>query len=207
MLFGCESAAAEPFIGNLLMSDNRFELNYHIGRAVPLYAYLYHEYLYNFMGNQVCSPFDECDDKSLWYRIGYSFAAGDSMTLVLDQDGNPKSRWGSIETDYIPDREKVLTFVSNLSRLWREQAAKYIFGGRMVETPDVECETIVLHKNIGGLAKESDSVLPAVICTAWAGKEGERVTLLVNPTETEQACFVDGERVLVPALDACLRSK
>ncbi len=207
MLFGCESAAAEPFIANLQMSDNRFELNYHIGVAVPLYAYLYHEYLYNFMGNQVCSPFDECDDRSLWYRIGYSFAAGDCMTLILDQDGNPKSRWGSIETDYIPNGEKVLTLVANLSRLWREEACGILYGGRMVAAPTVECGTVTLHKNIPGLAKESDSVLPAVICTAWEGKGGERVCLLVNPTETEQECFVDGERVLVPALDARLLSK
>ncbi|MBR5602016.1 MAG: hypothetical protein IKW24_05245, partial [Clostridia bacterium] len=57
MLLGCESAAAEPFMGNLLMSDNRFELNYHIGTPVPLYAYIYHEYLRNFMGNQVSCPF------------------------------------------------------------------------------------------------------------------------------------------------------
>jgi hypothetical protein len=207
MLFGCESAAAEPFIGNLLMSDNRFELNYHIGVPVPLYSYIYHEYLYNFMGNQVCSPFDECDDRSLWYRIGYSFAAGDCMTLILDQDGNPKSRWGCIETDYIPDRDKVLMLVSNLSRLWREKAKDFIFGARMIEAPIVKCGTVTLHKNIEGIANESDSVLPAVICTAWEGKEGERVCLLVNPTETKQECLVDGECVLVPPLDACMFKK
>lgn len=203
MLFGCESAAAEPFIGNLRLSDNRFELNYHIGTPVPFYSYVYHEYLYNFMGNQVCSPFDECDDRSLWYRIAYAFSAGDSMTLVLDQDGNPKSRWGNIETDYIPDREKVFTLVSNLSRLWREELHDVLYGGRMVAAPTVECGTVTLHKNIGGLAKESDSILPAVICTAWETENGGRLTLLVNPTEEEQECFVDGSRVCVPPLDAC----
>ena len=45
MLFGCESAAAEPFIGNLLFSDNRFELNWRLGEPIPLYSYIYHEYL------------------------------------------------------------------------------------------------------------------------------------------------------------------
>lgn len=200
MLFGCESAAAEPFIGNLLMSDNRFELNYHIGVPVPLYSYLYHEYLYNFMGNQVCCPFDECDDRSLWYRIAYSFAAGDSMTLILDQDGNPKSRWGGI-SDYIPDREKVLTLVSNLSRLWREETCGTVYGGRMVPAPQIECGTVTLHKNIEGLVKESDSVLPAVICTAWERESGERMLLLVNPTETEQSCRIDGREMTVPPLD------
>ncbi|MBR7162620.1 MAG: hypothetical protein IKD35_01455, partial [Clostridia bacterium] len=52
-LLGCESASSEPFIGNLLFSDNRFELNHFIGKAVPLYSYLYHEFVHNFMGNQV----------------------------------------------------------------------------------------------------------------------------------------------------------
>ena len=205
MLFGCESAAAEPFIGNLQMSDNRFELNYHIGVPVPLYSYLYHEYLYNFMGNQVCSPFDECDDRALWYRIGYSFAAGDSMTLVLDQDGNPKSRWGDLVTDYIPDRKKVLTLVSNLSRLYRECAGDVLFGGRMVAPPEIVCETVTLHKKFGRPAREEDCTLPAVICTAWEGDGGRRAVLLVNPTEGEQVCFVDGVRVGVPPLNACLR--
>ena len=45
MLLGCESAAAEPFIGGLLMSDNRYELNYPFGTVVPTYAYIYHEYV------------------------------------------------------------------------------------------------------------------------------------------------------------------
>ena len=205
MLFGCESAAAEPFIGNLLMSDNRFELNYHLGRAVPLYAYLYHEYLYNFMGNQVCSPFDECDDRSLWYRIAYAFAAGDSITLVLDQDGNPKSRWGNIETDYVPDGEKVLTLVANLSCVFRENLKEHIFGARMTATPHIDCDTVTLYRKMEGLASKRDCVLPAVISTAWECMDGMRLLLLVNPTETEQECVVDGVRVRVPALNACCR--
>ena len=126
------------------------------------------------------------------------------MTLVLDQDGNPKSRWGNLATDHIPDREKVLTLVSNLARLRREVLGEVLFGGRMTVPPEVACETVTLHKNIGGLYRESDSVLPAVLCTAWEGTDGNRVVLLVNPTEEEQVCLVDGRRVCVPALDACL---
>ena len=204
MLFGCESAAAEPFIGNLLMSDNRYELNYHNGVAVPLYTYLYHEYLYNFMGNQVCSPFDEEDDRSIFYRLAYSFAAGDSMTLVLDQDGNPKSRWGSIKTKYIPNKEKILAFVARLVRLYKEEAQRYLYGGRMVAPPCVECKTLTLHKNIEGIYEEGDSVLPAVIVTSWRGEGEARVTLVVNPTEEEQVVLLDGQELRVPALDGKL---
>lgn len=82
MLLGCESAAAEPFMGNLLFSDDRYELCYDIGRPVPMYSYLFHEYLHNFMGNQVCCYFPPTTD-ALLYRIAYSFAAGDAPALVL----------------------------------------------------------------------------------------------------------------------------
>lgn len=49
---GCESAAAEPYMDLLPFNDLRFEINYLVGRPVPLYAYIYHEYVNNFMGNQ-----------------------------------------------------------------------------------------------------------------------------------------------------------
>ena len=206
MLFGCESAASEPFIGNLLMSDNRYELNYHIGIAVPLYTYLYHEYLYNFMGNQVCSPFDETDDRSIFYRLAYSFAAGDSMTLVLDQDGNVKSRWGNLSTDYIPNKERILAFVARLTHLYKTEAKKYLYGGRMVAPPSVECATVKLHKKMDGVPVECDSILPALLVTSWEDGNGGRVTLLVNPTEEEQSAVVDGKAVRVPALDGMILS-
>ena len=51
-LIGCEAAAAEPFLPYLLFNDNRFHLNLHAGTPVPAYAFVNHEYLNNFMGNQ-----------------------------------------------------------------------------------------------------------------------------------------------------------
>ncbi len=202
MLFGCESAAAEPFIGNLRFSDNRYELNYHIGKAVPLYSYIYHEYARNFMGNQVCSPFDETMDESLLYRIAYSFAAGDSMTLVLNQDGCPMSRWGDLKTDHVPDGERILTLVANLSRLYREKAKEYLFDGRMVMPPCFASDTVVLKRKFGDC--QGDCILPAVCMTAWEGHDHSRACVLVNPTETERECILDGKRIKIPALDGVL---
>ena len=43
VLLGCESAAAETYIPKLLFSDNRYHINYGIGRPVPAYAYVYHD--------------------------------------------------------------------------------------------------------------------------------------------------------------------
>lgn len=120
-LFGCESAAAEAFIPNLLFSDNRYELNWFIGQPVPLYSYLYHEYLRNFMGNQVSCGLSY-QEENLRYRMAYSFTAGDCMTLVLTPDGNIFPNWGCHDFSFVPNREKTLDFIANMTRLYADQA-------------------------------------------------------------------------------------
>ena len=199
MLLGCESAAGESFIGNLLFSDNRFELNYILGRPVPLYAYIYHEYLRNFMGNQVSCPFMP-DDDTLPYRIAYSFSIGDCMTLVFSPAGNLLPNWGRPRYTVPPCKEKVLKFVSNLTRFYRGEAHEFLYCGRMIKSPKIECEQVVLDKRIS----ETKVELPAILSSAWENSEGKRALILVNPAEREAVCRVDGKEITVPALDATI---
>ena len=198
-LFGCESAASEPFIGNLLFSDNRFELNYMIGKPVPLYAYLYHEYLRNFMGNQVCCPFDNSVD-SLRYRLAYSFSIGDSMTLILTQDGELASNWGLRDFSQLPDKEKALRLIANLTAFYKEKAKPYLFDGKMTVPPTVECESILFPMS----NPVRELALPAVLSSAWEASDGSRALVLVNHLDSDQICTVNGKDVSVPALDAIL---
>ncbi len=199
MLFGCESAAAEPFIGNLRFSDNRFELNYFNGRPVPLYAYIYHEYLRNFMGNQVCGDL-RGDHETLTYRIAYSFAAGDCMTLVLSPDGRIQSYWGQRDLSDLPDSDKVLTFIRNLTHFYREEAKPYLYAGRMIPAMPVECPDRAFIGNWG----TRPFTLPALHSTAWEAPDGSRAQMVVNPENTDVTCRVGGETVTVPALNAVL---
>ena len=199
MLFGCESAAAEPFVGNLLFSDNRFELNYRIGKAVPLYAYIYHEYLRNFMGNQVSCPFLP-DSDTLPYRIAYSFAAGDCMTLVFAPDGSLMPNWGRPRHTIAPNKEKVITLVANLARFYKEKAKPFLFNGKMTACRGVECETVTFGK------RDTDrvTVLPEILSSAWESADGRKARILVNPHEREITCTVDGKKTVLPALDAVI---
>ena len=199
MLLGCESAAAEPFVGNLLMSDNRFELNYHIGTPVPLYAYIYHEYLRNFMGNQVSCPFMG-DQDTLGYRIGYSFAAGDLMTLVLTPDGRLMTNWGNHDFSRLPDKEKVLDLVANLCRFYREGAGKYLHAGRMIPALPVSCG----QKEFFMAWYGRNCAIPSVYTTAWEAEDGTRAQILVNPGDTDKTVTVDGKEITVPARDAVM---
>ena len=199
MLFGCESSAAEPFLGNLGFSDNRFELNYRIGVPGPLFAYLYHEYLRNFMGNQVCCPFSETDDDSLLYRMAYSFSIGDSMTLILDQDGNARSWWGKLYTDHIPSQEKLLRLVKNMTAFYRERAKPFLSNGRMIATSPIECGTLSFPCDNGTV-----STLPAVLSSAWEANDGTRARILVNPQDAPARAIVDGAPIELAPLSAVL---
>ena len=198
-LFGCESAAAEPFIGNLLFSDNRFELNYRIGVPVPFYAYVYHEYVRNFMGNQVCCPFIPSED-TLRYRLAYSFSVGDCMTLVLTQDGDLMSEWGMRDFSVLPNKEKALKLIANLSRFYKEQAKPYLYDGRMIAPPSIDCERVVYTVGANGRRVS----LPALLSSAWEAKDGSCALILVNPDEIELGCRVNGETVTVPPLNAII---
>ncbi len=190
-LLGCESAAAEPFIGNLLFSDNRYELCYRIGRPIPMYAYLYHEYARNFMGNQVCCPLPTELD-TLCYRMAYSFSIGDCMTLVLTPDGKLMQNWGTRDFEHAPDKAHALSFIRTLTHFYRDAAKPYLCSGRMIPAGDVCCETMPYGYK-----------LPAVHVSAWEA-DGRRVRIFVNPCEEDKVCTVDGRTVVVPAMNAIL---
>ena len=123
MLFGCESSAAEPFIGNLQFSDNRFELNYQIGQPVPLYAFLYHEYVRNFMGNQCCCPLPAA---SFPMRMAYAFTAGDCLTLILNPNGGLMGHWGIRDFDPAPDWDSTLDFARNMIEFYNTEARPFL---------------------------------------------------------------------------------
>jgi len=202
MLLGCESAAAEPYVGNLLFSDNRYELNYRMGVPAPLYSYIYHEYLRNFMGNQVSCPFREEVDANLWYRLAYSFSIGDCMTLVLDQDGQVKSRWGRSKLDYayVPDQESILWLVRNLTAFYHEQAKPFLYAGRMIEGLTVECGTLAFEHYDSDVAV----TLPAILSSAWEAPDGRRAQILVNPQDRETSCRVGEKTYTIAPLSAVL---
>lgn len=188
-LLGCESAAADAHIGNLALSDNRYELCYNYGRAVPLYAYLFHPYLHNFMGNQVCAPFAR-DTEGLLYRLAYSFTAGDLLTLVLDTEpgeaGDIMPQWSLRTFDEKPDRDEILSFAAQ-AHDWHA-AYPALFAGAEMEKPAAVCG---MHEiplpGAGRVLTEQ-----AVMTSAWRDPvSGRTVEFLANYTDREQTAVFD----------------
>ena len=76
----------------------------------------------------------------------------------------------------------------------------YLYDGRMIAPPSVECDMVTYR-----VRNEQKTVnLPAVLSSAWEGKDGSRVLILVNPSDTEHRCKVDGTETVIPPLDAVL---
>lgn len=138
VLLGCESAAAEPFLSQLKFSDNRYELNYYIGLPIPMYAYLYHEYVNNFMGNQICMMLSK-EEYNYTYRLAYSFIAGDMLTVVMINDGEISYCWGNDCFKDHTDKKQAVALLKNLNG-WRSKAGKnYLHLGKMIKPMKIFC--------------------------------------------------------------------
>jgi hypothetical protein len=144
VLIGCEAAAGEPFIPYLLCNDSRNYLNLHAGAPVPAYAYVNHEYLNNFMGNQnAVSAFVDLarSPLNLHQRVAMSFVQGDFLTAVLKGGGKLCWEWGGSWDAVGPDHDSVATLMRNLNG-WRRGAGKpYLIYGRMLKPYAIQGDT------------------------------------------------------------------
>ncbi len=188
---GCESGAAQPYLRSLMFSDLRFNLQFIYGKAVPAYAFLFHEYVNNFMGNQVCTNYWLDAKKSpdhLLFRTAYSFNAGDTLSVVLKDGGNIHWSWVAKWDIPGPDQEAISTMIRNLNA-WRQNAGKeFLLFGRMLKPFPVSCDKYILHYTAGQPREQTthDSVLSA----RW--QTGERkAQFLTNYLRHEQVVEID----------------
>ena len=189
VLFGCESAAAESYIPNLLFNDNRFNLNYRTGRPVPVYAYLFHEYINNFMGNQVCTHLYLDHIKSpvnILERFAYAFKAGDMFTLVLNENGDINWSWGRQKVDFLPNQENIKTFIKNANAWRQSEAKKFIHCGMMVREYKVNCD----YNRIYTL-EDTYIDCDKIYTSAWEAKDGSFGQFLINYNDEDVECVID----------------
>lgn len=190
-LLGCESASSEPFIPHLLFSDNRFGLTHFVGKAVPLYAYLYHEFLHNFMGNQVSALLPAA---SYLYRMAYSFAAGDMPTIVLNPKGFIQSNWGQRDFSDIPVEEDVLTFLKNLRDFYMANLDIMCYGN-MIKPKTYETGTVTYRNDLYARSYETAEVLS----TAYE-LDGRKMQIFVNYHTEDKTVRFQGKDITVKAL-------
>ncbi len=193
MLIGCECAGSEPFIEYLQMSDLRYPAGFYIGKPVPAYAYIFHEYLNNFMGNQcvIGEAFDFAENpECLQFRIAYSFVAGDLMTMVLGKDKNVNWGWG-VEWDVEPPKQEPLfKLVKNFSA-WRRAYKDYLKCGKMVKAQPLSgVGEYTMKLKSGHITK-----YPSLLSVRWADKNGNERQVIANFLDKEQIIKADCKKV------------
>ncbi|MDP2336370.1 MAG: DUF6259 domain-containing protein [Bacteroidota bacterium] len=173
MIVGCEGAACKPFIPYLLMNDLRYNMNLAVGRPVPAYAYLNHEYLNNFMGNSGVNLIINFEKSplNLQQRIAYSFIAGDLFTLMIESKGQISWGWGTPWDQKVkPDTESSLKLIRNLNA-WRKHAGKdFLLYGRMEPPFTIE----------GSYDRYFGDIVPLVSVMLCHKKRDDFVTKFIN---------------------------
>lgn len=195
-LFGCESAAAEPFIKNLLFSDNRWELAELVGDPVPAYAYIYHSRVNNFMGNQCCCGLEYAED-DFRYRTAYSFLAGDMLTIVIDENGDITHHWGAANDGVPkPEQKNTIAFIKECNG-WRRNAKQYLSYGDMQKPIAYECDKYRFYTAVR--RQKFEKKVPAVMANTFS-YEGKAATFFANYTDNDVEISVprvDGERLYI----------
>jgi hypothetical protein len=190
VLVGCESAAAEPFLPHLLFNDLRFNINLRFAIPVPAYAYMNHEYLNNFMGNQ--NSVRECVDfvrspLNLHQRLAYSFVSGDLLTVVLRGGGKVAWEWGTTWNVPGPDHDSVVTLIHNLNA-WRVGAGRpFLVYGRMLKPLDVRGDSVIPMISPAGARLP----FPSLFTSRWQSG-GRAAQVVVNYTREAQTGTLAG---------------
>ena len=153
---------------------------------MPAYAFVNHEYVNNFMGNQnaVSAAIDVRESPfNFLQRLAYSFCAGDMLTVILRGNGDLIWDWGTTwETD-IPDQGSIIKLVNALNS-WRLGSGKdFLVYGRMQKPLPFEGAT-----NIPMITRPGKRSIdfPSVFTSNWQLGNGRKSQFFVNYLPEEQ---------------------
>ncbi|MDR1283843.1 MAG: DUF6259 domain-containing protein [Opitutaceae bacterium] len=192
MILGCESAAADPYLDMLPLSDARPSFVWGHGMPVPAHAFVHHERLNSFMGNQcgVGWSFDllACPE-NLLYRTAYAFNAGDLLSVVLKNDG--RIHWGwVVKWDFPgPDQESIVTLIRNLNTL-RKQYPEFLRFGKMLK-PLQPVRSLSEEEYILKLKRGAEGIDP-FLHSSWESGDGRRAQIITNFLPRKQTVCLGG---------------
>lgn len=190
-LLGAESASADVFLRWLRLNDLRYPMGFAVGRPVPAYSFVFHEYVVNFQGNG--SPLSSLVDKEvnpdiMLFTTAYSFVAGDLLTVVLKSGGELHWEWGHSWLDAGPRQVPYRKLVRNLSAMRRGLGEPYLVAGRMVSANPV--------RNVPefriSLRDGTEYNYGSVLTTKWVAPTGEYAQILVNYSVSDSVVEVQG---------------
>lgn len=195
-LLGCESGTSEPFLKQLAFSDNRYILNQYFGEAIPLYSYIYHEYINNFMGNGICNLIQN-HDYSMTFRMAYSFLCGDFLTFVIDDNGKLHASWC---IDKLVDEQIPLRFAKTLIRLRNlSYIGDFLHMGRMIKPLEYKCNFLEFNE-----LYDYKFSFPCVLTAAYEFN-GERIQIFINYSLSKETILLENDAEIIDIFSKKLR--
>jgi hypothetical protein len=190
-VIGCEAAASEANLPYLLFNDARATINLFAGTPVPAYAFVNHEFVNNFMGNQnAVSAAIDVKESPMNYlqRLAFAFCAGDMLTVILRGNGDMIWDWGTTWEKETPDQNQIISLIKNLNS-WRLGAGKdYLVYGRMLKPLPFEGV-----KNVPMITKPGKRTInfPSVFTSNWQFGNNRKAQFFVNFMPEEQEIGID----------------
>ena len=189
ILLGSEAAAAHPYLKYLPLNDLRASFAWNMGGVpVPGYEFVFHQYICNFMGNQCGISYHmDCDASpdNLLYRIAYAFAAGNLLSVVLEENGLIHWGWVAPWNMKKPEQKPILSLIRKLND-FRRRHSDFLLYGKMLKPPfSVSCKKFPMKIYYG----ERD--FDAVLHSCWEAPDGRRsAAVFVNWQQEPQTIVV-----------------
>jgi len=204
-VIGAEASAATPYVKNLVFNDARACFTFGRGLPVPGYAYVFHEFICNFMGNQ-CGIHFYIDSKknpwNLFYRTAYAFHCGDMLSILLGPEGKIFWNWGlKWNAAAPPPQEPELRLLRSLNQL-RKQYPQFLFEGKMIpEFIRWEADTVSL------VLTNRTETIPRILASAWEDSSGNRIEFLTNFLPDPCEIILDGTKRRLEGLETLALGK
>ena len=155
-------------------------------RVVPLFSYLYHDYL---VGWTAFYPWRSGGHPT--YSLARGFAAGMM----------PGLHWESLQRWPEARQQDFAKLLRDCCRVYAGEGRDYLVFGKMLKPFALDVPERRL--NLGD--KFGVTTVPAVSHSRWEMPDGRRVVLLINPEKEDHGVVLPGVgRRVVPALDAVL---
>jgi Domain of unknown function (DUF6259) len=195
IVFSVEGPPNEIFIQDFQICDIRVAppgyrpLNTSMRGFVPLYHFLYHEFI-PIQGAFGVAP----DPYHLQIRTAYSFVLGEIVGAIMYSDGSLMNKdaemWWASQEPAIGDEEAAIDLLRSATILRRGPARDFLVMGRMLEPTKLYDAEEVCWENNGRVHR-----VPAVFHTAWQ-TPGRRFGLaLANWTNDDQAVSLSDDRL------------
>jgi hypothetical protein len=176
IVFSVEDAPNDHFRPHFHICDIRPNPN---GRSVPLYQYLFHEYILT-QGAFALGP----DPYWMQIKTAYSVVLGDLLTAIMGPGGRllawcgrPWARWDTPAGD----REGILALLRRATALRRQIGRDYLVFGRLLRPAALEN-----IRPVTWTCEDRITTMPAVMHARWRAPDGRIAVALANWTRDEQ---------------------